>query len=232
MRVNVQLSSEDQDRTNYIENLYQHNLSPEFILLAERARNESRKLNKEGISVSLNEAYLISELVRQSASKRFIELGSLTGYSALFILRALKYGGELFCFEKDENCADFIENLFSDISSVPELSSKKVFVRRGDARDSLDSWVVPKDVGGAFIDANKGAYLDYLNWLETHLSGSFLVIADNVFLGGGVHGKAGTVYSKKQIQIMCEFNKKLMNVSEYDSFFVETAEGLLVAKKK
>lgn len=232
MRIAGDHSTFEHDKVQYIESLCGQNLSPEFLKLAQGARAESRKLNKEGISISLAEAYIISELIRQTSSEKFVELGSLTGYSALFILRALKAGGELYCFEKDNHCADFIENLFSNNSAVPELATKSVKVIRGDAREGLEKWTPPATVGGAFIDANKGAYLDYLNWLEANLEGSYLILADNVFLSGAVWGSDSTVFSKKQVQVMSEFNKRLINSSNYDSFFVGTSEGLLVAKKR
>jgi predicted O-methyltransferase YrrM len=200
--------------------------------LAEKAREESRKLHKEGISVSLEEAYLISEQVKLSSCISFIELGSLTGYSALFLLRALRPEGILHCFEKDDHCASFVESLFKDVSGVPELVGKKVIVHRGDAKDSLEKWQQPGNVGGAFIDANKGAYLDYLNWIETHLRSNYLIIADNVFLSGSVWGDEDTAFSKKQVQVLADFNTRLVNNNDYISHFVGTSEGLLIAKRK
>ena len=232
MRIENEKSEYDRAKNQYVESYYLANLSPEFQALMERARLESRKLNKEGISLSIPEAYLISELVRQSSSRNFIELGSLTGFSALFLLRGLAPEGRLFCFEKEDRCADILEDLFSNINFVPELNSKSVTVIRGDARTRLNSWAIPSQIGGVFIDANKAAYLDYLNWLEAHLPGRFVVIADNVFLSGAVWGQTETPFSEKQILVMNAFNKKLCNSDSYDSCFVGTSEGLLVARRK
>lgn len=232
MRQSVPFPKCEQQQAAYLDSLYNSALSPEFKALTDRARAKSRELNKEGISLSLSEAYLISELIRQFDRKIFIELGSLTGYSALFILRALSPGGQLFCFEKDDHCADFIESLFLHSTSVPELALKKVTVLRGDARERLRQWTtLPSGIDGVFIDANKGAYLDYLNWIEAHLQGQYLIIADNVFLGGSVWGGENSRFSKKQIQVMNEFNSKLINSSKYKSYFIESSEGLLVAKR-
>ncbi len=232
MRIENQISKSEQAKNQYLETHYLANLSPEFRALMDRARLESRKLNKEGISLSISEAYLISELVRQSSSMNFIELGSLTGFSALFLLRGLAPGGRLYCFEKEDQCADILEDLFSNITLVPELKSKSFSVIRGDARANLNGWIVPAQISGVFIDANKAAYLDYLNWMETHLKGQFVVIADNVFLSGAVWGQTGTPFSEKQIHIMNTFNAKLCNPDQYDSFFVGTNEGLIVARRK
>lgn len=221
----------ESNKSNYLDSFYQSNLSPAFLTLAQAAREESRKLNKERISVSLNEAYIISELVKQVGCLSYIELGSLTGYSALFILRALKPSGTLYCFEKDEHCANFIEALFKDLSSVPELVGKKLVVMRGDAQETLENWTPPVDVQGAFIDANKGAYVEYLNWIEARLKGSYLIIADNVFLRGSVWGEDVSAFSEKQIKVMNEFNRRLATSPKYSSYFVGTSEGLLVAKR-
>ncbi len=232
MRIENQISENERAKNQYLESYYLANLSPEFRALMDRARLESRKLNKEGISLSLSEAYLISELVRQSSCLNFIELGSLTGFSALFLLRGLAPEGRLYCFEKEDHCADILEDLFSNITLVPELKSKSVAVIRGDARAKLNGWVVPDQISGVFIDANKAAYLDYLNWMETHLKGRFVLIADNVFLSGAVWGQTETPFSEKQVQVMNEFNTKLCNPSHYDSYFVGTNEGLIVARRK
>lgn len=222
----------EHNKTHYVESIYQSNLSPEFRTLAHKAREESRKLNKEGISLSLSEAYLISEQVKQFQCISFIELGSLTGYSALFLLRGLQTKGVLYCFEKDDHCADFLEELFSNINDAPELQGKKVHVMRGDALESLKNWTTPMDFSGAFIDANKAAYLEYLNWIEANLKNNYLVIADNVFLSGAVWGVEETNFSKKQTATMIEFNKKLLNDPNYASYFIGTSEGLLVAKRR
>tara|TARA_B110001454_G_C12723312_1_gene436609 strand:+ start:26741 stop:27442 length:702 start_codon:yes stop_codon:yes gene_type:complete len=232
MRSEENKDSYEYGKFNYLNSVYQSNLSPEFLALAEHARAESRKLNKEGISVSLSEAYVISEQVKQAGCSSYMELGSLTGYSALFLLRGLKTGGTLFCFEKDPYCADFIANLFKNTSLVPELGGKKVVVMRGDAKEALANWQPPSDVGGAFIDANKSAYPDYLKWIETHLKGSYLILADNVFLSGSVWGLDDTPFSKKQSLGMIEFNKSLIQNPNYSSYFIGTSEGLLVAKRK
>ena len=232
MRTEENKDSFEYGKLNYLDSVYLSNLSPEFLALAEQARAESRKLNKEGISVALSEAYVISEQVRQAGCSSYMELGSLTGYSALFLLRGLKSGGTLFCFEKDPHCADFIESLFKNISNVPELMGKNVIVLRGDAKEALANWKPPSDVGGAFIDANKSAYPDYLKWIEAHLKGSYLILADNVFLGGSVWGLIDTPFSKKQAVGMIEFNKSLIQNPSYSSYFIGTSEGLLVARRK
>lgn len=232
MRSGEEKDTFEYGKLNYMDSVYQANLSPEFLVLADKARTESRRLNKEGISISLSEAYVISEHVKQSDGTAFMELGSLTGYSALFLLRGLKPGGTLYCFEKDNHCADFIETLFQSGDAVTELAGKKVVVLRGDARLALDSWTVPSDLGGAFIDANKSAYLDYLKWIEANVQGSYLILADNVFLSGSVWGLTDTPFSKKQVLSMIEFNKSLIQNPNYSSYFIGTSEGLLVAKRK
>lgn len=231
MRSSESISHYEKGKLSYQDSLYRSNLSPEFLVLADKARTESRKLNKEGISVSLTEAYLISEHVRFSGCTKFMELGSLTGYSALFLLRGLKPHGVLYCFEKDNHCADFIEALFKEIGSVPELAGKKAVVLRGDAKEALAKWKPPIDLGGAFIDANKSAYPDYLNWIEANMRGAYLILADNVFLSGSVWGLDDTSFSKKQALGMIEFNKSLIQNHQYSAYFVGTDEGLLVAKR-
>jgi len=208
--------------------------------LWERAREASRQLNKEGISLSPQEGRLAHFLVSQMAGPCFVEIGTLTGYSALWILQAMKQAFSPskidFCtFEKDPTHAKFAREILSEAKAQwwPE-GDAKVEVWEGDARLKLEDWSKShpgRSLDGILIDGNKSAYLDYLTWAERHLRKGALVLADNVFLRGQVWDTdIEKTFSLKQIEIMQRFNERLADPNIYDSVTLPTAEGLTVAR--
>ena len=100
----------------------------------------------------------------------------------------------------------------------------------GAAEDSLKTLSAKGPFDGIFIDANKGAYLDYLLWAEKNLRPGSLVMADNVFLRGGVWGDTSSSFSAAQIKVVREFNARLADRRKYESVMIPTSEGLFVAR--
>lgn len=199
------------------------------------ARESSDKLNKTGISLGLTEARLVAFLIRQNKCQKFVEIGTLTGASALWILQALPSDGRLWTLEKDPaHAAAAREVLKCDARAT---------ILEGDARETLKILSSEGPFDGIFIDGNKAAYGDYLAWAEANVRAGGLIIADNVFLSGAVFASTDkpetpdsspqkAKFSFKQIEVMRAFNRRLADSSLYDSTLVPTPEGLLVAVKK
>ena len=113
-------------------------------------------------------------------------------------------------------------------------TSRKAKVLVGDAEQTLLE--LGKDlqgmqVDGIFIDGNKGAYVEYLNWAEKHVRPGGLIVGDNVFLRGQVfNGSKEGSFGAGQISAMQEFNRRLADTKRYQSVILPTGEGLFVAK--
>jgi predicted O-methyltransferase YrrM len=198
--------------------------------------NEAQKLSRQladelglgRISISPAEARLIQTLVRLHGCKKFVEIGTLTGLSAQYILDALPEDGELWTLEKDPKHADMAQRAFAKMN----LGSKKIHVIVGDARTELEKLAALGPFDGVFIDGNKAAYMDYLMWSEKNLRVGGLVLADNVFLSGAVWGDSTTQkFSEKQVRVMQEVNLRLADKSLYTSSLIPTFEGLFAAIK-
>lgn len=203
---------------------YWQNLFPDPSALFLQAKEQSRHFKKEAISLTAAEGRLLSELVRQSNAKKFVEIGTLTGYSALWILSGMDQG-ELWSFEKDPACAEWAQQC------LQKNLWGKAHVIVGDALATLPSIENQGPFDGIFIDGNKQAYPAYLDWAEKNIKKNGLVLADNVWLGGSVYGAKDDRFSEKQISAMKDFNHRLSDAQKYYSFIVPTQEGLYVAKK-
>lgn len=216
----IQISAQDA----YIENLL-----PSEAELKIKSRKASEELGLARISISPAEAQLVKTLLRVHNTKKFVEIGTLTGLSAQYFFEALPKGGELWTLEKDPRHAEKAQEVFSSL----DQSEKKIYLVLGDAREELPKLASSGPFDGVFIDGNKAAYWDYLMWAEQNVRSGGLILADNIFLSGAVWGASTPQkFSEKQIQIMQKFNQRLADPQLYDSAIVPTFEGLYVGIKK
>jgi len=129
------------------------------------------------IEVPSETGALLATLVRSVAATRVLEVGTLFGYSAVWMARALAEGGSLDTLELLDDHADFAEQLFRDAGL-----HERIRVHRGPALDSLAALAGAYDL--AFIDADKGGYPDYLEHALRLVRPGGLIVADNVAWGG------------------------------------------------
>ena len=158
----------------YLEGLY---TSPDPVLEAALAAAQAAGLPE--IQVSATQGKMLHLLARLMGARSILEIGTLGGYSAIWLARALPEGGRLVTLEADpRHAAVAAANLAAaGLSGVAE-------VRTGRALDTLPSLKGPFDL--VFIDADKDGYPAYLDWaLKLTRKGS-LIVADNVVRGGAV----------------------------------------------
>jgi predicted O-methyltransferase YrrM len=141
------------------------------------------------IAVSAPQGQLLALLARIAKATRILELGTLGGYSTIWLARALPAGGRLISLEVNPRHAEVARaNLAAaGVDAVAE-------VRVGAALDTLpklvDEGAAPFDL--IFIDADKPNIPEYLTWsLKLSRPGTVLVI-DNVVRDGGLIDPSGT----------------------------------------
>jgi predicted O-methyltransferase YrrM len=131
------------------------------------------------ISVSPAHGKLLWLLARTLGAKRILEVGTLGGYSAIWLARGLAPGGRLVTLEAlEKHAAVARRNLAgAGLSDVVE-------VRVGPALDTLPRLEGPFDL--TFIDADKQNNAEYFRWaLKLSRPGS-LIVVDNVVRDGAV----------------------------------------------
>jgi len=141
------------------------------------------------INVSPNQGKLLMLLARIHGARKILELGTLGGYSTIWLARALPPDGRLITLEADPKHAEVAR---SNIARAGLDGA--VGLRVGRALDTLPQLASegrgPFDL--IFIDADKPSYPDYLKWaLKLSHRGS-VIIADNVVRKGGVIDSAST----------------------------------------
>lgn len=135
------------------------------------------------ISISPNQGKFLQMLALLCRAERILELGTLGGYSTIWMARALPKTGRLISLELEAAYAEVArENI------VRAGLSEKVDIRVGNALETLAA--LEKENAGPFdlifIDADKPPYAEYFQWaLRLSRPGS-LIVADNVIREGAV----------------------------------------------
>ena len=140
------------------------------------------------IHVAPPQGKLLHVLARAIGAKRILEVGTLGGYSTIWLARALAPGGTLITLEYDPKHAKVArENIErAGLSGVVEI-------RVGNAIDTLPQVAAeggePFDL--VFIDADKPGNPAYFAWAMKLVRPGSLIIVDNVVRNGGLIDPAG-----------------------------------------
>lgn len=135
------------------------------------------------ISVSAPQGMLLHVLVKAFGARSVLELGTLAGYSTIWMARALPAGGRLVTLEVDPRHAEVAQRNF-ERAGVAEA----VRLELGSALETLprlaEEGEGPFDF--IFIDADKENYPGYLDWALRLSHPGTVIVADNVVRHGTV----------------------------------------------
>jgi len=162
----------------YISNLFED--QDEALLATEKAIIDE---NIPQISISPNQGKFLQLMAKLCNAKRILEIGTLGGYSTIWMARALPKDGKLISLELEQHHATVAgKNIaHAGLSDI-------VDIRLGKAIETLPQLVKnnegPFDM--IFIDADKPPYTEYFEWSLKLSRPGTLIIADNVIRDGKV----------------------------------------------
>ncbi len=184
---------------------------------------ESTTGKNDGIYIYPEEGKLLQLLIKMNNIKTIVEIGTLSAYSANWMLNAIPEDGKIYTFEYDEIRAE---------QSRKNIKDDRIELIFGKALETLPSIENKAPFDMIFIDANKSGYANYLTWAEKNIKKGGLIVADNTLLFDAVWDKNTTErVSKNAIKSMQEFNLRLADESKYTSLLVPTEEGFSIAIK-
>lgn len=222
MRKDDSTTTEDLLKKKYIETLF----APEDIHL-KKIRKELLAAQKWGINVSPVEGQLLHMLVRGFSAKNIIEVGTLFGYSTLWMARALPSDGKIISLEKNSEHHKKATELLTNTESYSQCE-----LLCGDATELLASLSGRGPFDLIFIDADKAGYHKYLDWAEKNIRRNGWIIGDNTFLFGKMlDDDERENSSNASVQSMKNFNKRLSDREKYNSVLFPTTEGMTIAQK-
>ena len=136
--------------------------------------DEMVKDHQTYLSVPLQDGKALRLFAEAVDAKQIVEIGTSTGYSGLWFCLALqRTGGHLTTFEIDQQRAAMAREHFRNAGV-----ERMVTLVEGNAHGQVEKLRGPIDV--AFIDADKGGYIDYLNKLLPLVRPGGLILAHNV----------------------------------------------------
>jgi len=136
----------------------------------ERVRRETATMERAGMQVSPTQGALLELLARAIGARAILELGTLAGYSTLWLARALPPDGRLVTLEANAS--------YAEVARANLAGDERIELIVGDALEALPALTGPFDL--VFLDADKARNPDYLPWGLKLTRPGALIVADNV----------------------------------------------------
>lgn len=207
--------------------------SEHFRYIAERTVREDTFLadlkkaaSAEGIPpiwVAPEQASFMQVLLKSARAKDVVEVGTLAGYSAIAMARALPSDGLVRSIEINPKHAEFARRWVarSDVAA-------RVVVHLGGGMEVLPGFATDS-ADAAFLDADKGSYPLYLEECIRIVRPGGLIMADNAFAFGQLLDANAT---DREVPAVRAFNEVMAKESRLHSVIVPIGDGLWVGVKR
>ena len=177
------------------------------------------------IAVCAEAGRLLMILTAMTPGKLAIEVGTLGGYSGIWIARGLSDGGRLITIEAEDLHADFAQTQF-ERAGVAD----RVEIRRGKGLDVLPQLareIAPGSVDVVFLDAIKLEYCDYWKLVRPLIAPGGLILADNIY------GSDWTIDQEDDPQRIAvdRFNRMLASDDDFEVTAVPLRRGVLIGRR-
>ena len=175
------------------------------------------------IHIAPEQAALLQILLRSAAARDVIEIGTLAGYSAIVMARALPEQGRVRTIEFEARHAAFARSAIarSDVADRIEL------------HEGAGMEVLPKfesnSADAAFLDADKASYPHYLDESLRIVRPGGLILVDNAFAFGQLFDESPTDPEASAIKA---FNEVMANEERLQSVIVPLGDGMWVAVRR
>lgn len=165
-------------------------------------------------------------LVQTSGASRILELGTFTGYSAIFLASAMPEGGHLDTLEINDELEDLILEGF-DRAGL----SDKIDLHIGDCKETLGRFREEgREYDMVYMDANKREYCDYYELIFDMVRPGGLILADNVLWDGKVC--EDPMPQDRQTLGIARFNDMVSDDPRVESVILPLRDGLNLIRKK
>jgi caffeoyl-CoA O-methyltransferase len=161
-------------------------------------------------------------LIKISNTKRVVEVGTFTGYSALVMAEALPEDGILTTCENSREYADIARRYFEK-----SPYGKKIQLKLGPALQSLKA-IPGNSEDFVFIDADKPSYGIYFDEALRILRSGGIIFVDNVFWRYKIFKKKIT---NENARAIAAFNQKVMQEDRVEKVMLSVRDGVYLIRK-
>lgn len=185
------------------------------------------KNNIPQISISASQGKFLQVLVKLCKVKTILEIGTLAGYSTIWMARGLPADGKLISLEYEQLHADVANENIKRAGLADQVE-----IRVGKGLDLLPTLQQENKVFDMiFIDADKPPYAEYFEWALKLSHPGTLIIADNVIRAGKILNEAEEDEMVTGVQ---RFNKLLAATKEVTACIIQNVgekehDGMAIA---
>lgn len=190
-------------------------------------REETAKMENANLQIAPEQGQFMALLIELLGASRALEIGTFTGYSALWIASALPDQGLLIACDVNKEWTSIAQRYWKQAGVA-----HKIDLRMGPASETLgalssDPQIAPFDF--AFIDADKVGYDGYYEQTLKLLRPGGLIAFDNALSDGKV---ADASVSNPSIEAIRAVNQKVSQDVRVSSSLVPIGDGVLLARKR
>ncbi len=177
------------------------------------------------ISISPEQGLFMQFMLKTINARSVVELGTLAGYSAITMARALPEGSKLITIENE-----FKHALFAT-RKVKEAGLEHIIeVQNSDALEFLKIYEPQEPFDFIFVDADKPNYARYLDILTPMLKIGGIFAADNAFAFGFV-ASSKPERNPEDVKSITGFNHYFRNHPQYSVCMVPVGDGIIMGVK-
>jgi len=169
---------------------------------------------------------LLHLLARVTGARKTLEVGAFMGYSSTWVALALPPGGKVITCDVSEEYTSRARRTWAEAGV-----SDRIELRLAPALQTLDAMIAAGESGTfdfAFIDADKGNYLNYYERALSLVRPGGLIAVDNVLWDGSVIDPSNT---DPDTQAIRDFNTKLQADTRVTLSLIPLGDGLTLACK-
>jgi predicted O-methyltransferase YrrM len=190
-----------------------------------RLREETAKMPLAGMQISPEQGQFMALLVRLIGARRYLEVGTFTGYSALAVALALPQDGKVVACDVSREWTAVGERYWREADMA-----RKIDLRIAPALETLDALIAAKAPAFdfAFIDADKVSYPDYYEHSLRLLRANGLIMLDNTLREGtGLDPQEGD----EGTATMARLNDRIASDDRVDVAMLGIADGVTLVRK-
>lgn len=191
-----------------------------------RCRLDTAKMPHAEMQIAPEQGAVMGVLVKLTGAKRYLEIGSFTGYSALAVALALPQNGRAVCLDISDEYLTKARKYWKAAGV-----EKKIETRIGPAVKSLDAMIAghEKPFDLAFIDADKKNYGHYYERVLKLMRHGGLILIDNTLWYGRVADPKENSQDTRAIRAL---NRKIHGDRRVDMALATVGDGLMMVRKR
>lgn len=192
-----------------------------------RLREETAVHPRAQMQISSEQGQFMALLVELVGARKIVEVGTFTGYSAMWMSKAMGVNGRIVCLDVSEEFTSIAKRHWA-LAGI----SDRIDLRLAPAADSMKAMIAAGEAGQydfAFIDADKTGYDTYYESALTLLRPGGLIAIDNVLWSGAVVDPSDQSADTNALRAL---NEKISKDARVTMSLIPIGDGLTLARKR